>query len=59
LLSPAVVFLAEMIPSTNGLGCLSTPRAISEPSTSLLGLLLNTGFNALQRRLLLGFPDEG
>jgi NitT/TauT family transport system permease protein len=26
---------------------------------SLLGLTLNAGFNALQRRLLIGFPEQG
>ena len=26
---------------------------------SMLGLLLNAGFNALRARLLVGFPEEG
>jgi NitT/TauT family transport system permease protein len=26
---------------------------------SLLGLVLNAAFNALQRRLLIGFPETG
>ena len=57
---------AEMITSTNGLGHLliCAARGFETVDTfvplitiSLLGLL-NTGFNALQRRLLLGFPSE-
>jgi len=68
VISCIVVFLAEMITSTNGLRHLLIYAArnfetvdmfVPLITISLLGLLLNTGFNALQRRLLLGFPDEG
>ncbi|MGZ3286141.1 MAG: ABC transporter permease, partial [Xanthobacteraceae bacterium] len=61
------VFLAEMITSTDGLGHLLV-RASRNFQTidmfvplitiSLLGLLLNVGFNALRVRLLAGFPEE-
>jgi NitT/TauT family transport system permease protein len=64
VISCIVVFLAEMISSTNGLGHLLIYAARSFETVdmfvplitiSLLGLVLNTGFNALQRRLLVGF----
>jgi len=67
VVSCIVVFLAEMITSTNGLGHLLIYAARSFETVdmfvplitiSLLGLVLNTGFNALQRRLLLGFSDD-
>jgi ABC-type nitrate/sulfonate/bicarbonate transport system permease component len=62
-----VVFLAEMITSTDGLGHLLVRAARSFQTVdmfvplitiSLIGLLLNAGFNALRRRLLVGFPEE-
>ena len=68
VISCIVVFLAEMITSTNGLGHLLIYAARSFETVdmfvplitiSLLGLALNAAFNALQRRLLIGFPDEG
>jgi ABC-type nitrate/sulfonate/bicarbonate transport system permease component len=67
VISCIVVFLAEMITSTNGLGHLLIYAARSFETVdmfvplitiSLLGLVLNTAFNALQRRLLIGFPEE-
>lgn len=66
VISCIVVFLAEMITSTDGLGHLLVRAARSFQSVdmfvplitiSLLGLLLNAGFNALRRRLLAGFPE--
>ena len=67
VISCIVVFLAEMITSTDGLGHLLV-RASRNFQTidmfvplitiSLLGLLLNVGFNALRARLLAGFPEE-
>jgi len=68
VISCIVVFLAEMITSTNGLGHLLIYAARNFETVDMfvplitiaqLGLLLNVGFNALQGRLLLGFPDEG
>jgi ABC-type nitrate/sulfonate/bicarbonate transport system permease component len=68
VISCIVVFLAEMISSTNGLGHLLVYAARSFHTVdmfvpliaiSMLGLLLNTGFNALRARLLVGFPEEG
>jgi ABC-type nitrate/sulfonate/bicarbonate transport system permease component len=68
VISCIVVFLAEMITSTNGLGHLLIYAARSFETVdmfvplitiSLLGLALNAGFNALQARLLIGFPEEG
>jgi len=62
-----VVFLAEMITSTDGLGHLLVRAArnfqtvdmfVPIIAISLLGLLLNLGFNALRARLLIGFPEE-
>lgn len=66
VISCIVVFLAEMITSTNGLGHLLIYAARSFETVdmfvplitiSLLGLVLNAAFNALQRRLLSGFPE--
>jgi len=68
VISCIVVFLAEMITSTNGLGHLLIYAARSFETVdmfvplitiSLLGLVLNAAFNALQARLLIGFPEEG
>jgi NitT/TauT family transport system permease protein len=68
VISCIVVFLAEMITSTNGLGHLLVYAARSFHTVdmfvplitiSILGLLLNAGFNALRKRLLAGFPEEG
>jgi ABC-type nitrate/sulfonate/bicarbonate transport system permease component len=68
VISCIVVFLAEMISSTNGLGHLLVYAARSFHTVdmfvpliaiSMLGLLLNAGFNALRARLLAGFPEEG
>jgi NitT/TauT family transport system permease protein len=62
-----VVFLAEMITSTDGLGHLLMRAARNFQTVdmfvpliviSLLGLTLNAGFNAIRRRLLRGFPEE-
>jgi len=67
VISCVVVFLAEMITSTDGLGHLLVRAARSFQTVdmfvplitiSLLGLGLNAGFNALRRRLLIGFPEE-
>jgi ABC-type nitrate/sulfonate/bicarbonate transport system permease component len=68
VISCIVVFLAEMITSSNGLGHLLIYAARSFETVdmfvplitiSLLGLALNAGFNALRARLLVGFPEEG
>ncbi len=67
IISCIVVFLAEMITSTDGLGHLLIRAArnfqtvdmfVPLIAISLLGLVLNAGFNALRRRLLRGFPEE-
>jgi ABC-type nitrate/sulfonate/bicarbonate transport system permease component len=67
VISCIVVFLAEMISSTNGLGHLLVYAARSFHTVdmfvplitiSILGLALNTAFNALRTRLLVGFPEE-
>jgi ABC-type nitrate/sulfonate/bicarbonate transport system permease component len=67
VISSIVVFLAEMITSTDGLGHLLVRAArnfqtvdmfVPLITISLLGLLLNAGFNAVRRRLLIGFPEE-
>jgi NitT/TauT family transport system permease protein len=67
VISCIVVFLAEMITSTDGLGHLLVRASRSFQTIdmfvplitiSLLGLLLNVGFNALRARLLIGFPEE-
>ena len=62
-----VVFLAEMITSTDGLGHVLVRAARNFQTVdmfvpiiviSLLGLLLNAGFNVLRARLLIGYPEE-
>ena len=67
VISCIVVFLAEMITSTDGLGHLLVRAArnfqtvdmfVPLITISMLGLVLNAGFNALRRRLLIGFPEE-
>jgi ABC-type nitrate/sulfonate/bicarbonate transport system permease component len=67
IISCIVVFLAEMITSTDGLGHLLMRAARNFQTVdmfvpliviSLLGLTLNAGFNAIRRRLLRGFPEE-
>ena len=67
VISCIVVFLAEMITSTDGLGHLlvrasrnfqTVDMFVPLITISLLGLLLNVGFNALRARLLAGFPEE-
>jgi ABC-type nitrate/sulfonate/bicarbonate transport system permease component len=61
-----VVFLAEMISSTNGLGHLLVYAARSFHTVdmfvplitiSMLGLALNAAFNGLRARLLRGYPE--
>jgi NitT/TauT family transport system permease protein len=63
-----VVFLAEMITSSDGLGHLLILAArnfhtvdmfVPLITISLLGLMLNGAFNALRAWLLRGFPEEG
>jgi ABC-type nitrate/sulfonate/bicarbonate transport system permease component len=67
IISCIVVFLAEMITSTDGLGHLLMRAARNFQTVdmfvpliviSLVGLTLNAGFNAIRRRLLRGFPEE-
>ncbi|WP_341908979.1 ABC transporter permease subunit [Ferrovibrio terrae] len=67
VISCIVVFLAEMITSTDGLGHLLVRASRSFQtvdmfvpliSISVLGLLLNAGLNLLRQRLLAGFPAE-
>jgi NitT/TauT family transport system permease protein len=67
VISCIVVFLAEMISSTNGLGHLlvyasrsfrTVDMFVPLITISILGLALNAGFNALRARLLAGFPEE-
>ncbi len=67
IISCIVVFLAEMITSTDGLGHLLVRAArnfqtvdmfVPLITISILGLLLNAAFNALRRYLLRGFPEE-
>jgi ABC-type nitrate/sulfonate/bicarbonate transport system permease component len=67
VISCIVVFLAEMISSTNGLGHLlvyasrsfhTVDMFVPLITISILGLALNTAFNALRARLLVGFPEE-
>jgi NitT/TauT family transport system permease protein len=62
-----VVFLAEMILSTDGLGQLLVRAArnfqtvdmfVPIIAISMLGLLLNAAFNVLSKRLLVGFPSQ-
>jgi ABC-type nitrate/sulfonate/bicarbonate transport system permease component len=66
VISCIVVFLAEMITSTNGLGHLLIYASRSFQTVdmfvplimiSILGLTLNVGFNALRAWLLAGFPE--
>jgi NitT/TauT family transport system permease protein len=67
IISCIVVFLAEMITSTDGLGYLlvragrnfqTVDMFVPLISISILGLALNAAFNALRRALLRGFPEE-
>ena len=67
VISCIVVFLAEMITSSNGLGHLLVYASRSFETVdmyvpliaiSFLGLTLNAGFNALRTWLLAGFPEE-
>jgi len=66
VISCIVVFLAEMITSSNGLGHLlvyasrsfhTVDMFVPLITISILGLALNAGFNALRARLLKGFPE--
>jgi NitT/TauT family transport system permease protein len=68
VISCIVVFLAEMITSSDGLGHLliyasrsfeTVDMYVPLITISILGLVLNAGFNALRARLLAGFPEEG
>ena len=68
IISCIVVFLAEMITSTDGLGYLlvragrnfqTVDMFVPLISISILGLTLNAGFNALRKWLLRGFAEEG
>jgi len=67
VISCIVVFLSEMISSTEGLGHLLVRAArnfqtvdmfVPIIAISALGLILNAGFNALRAWLLRGFPEE-
>jgi len=67
IISCIVVFLAEMITSTDGLGHLLMRAArnfqtvdmfVPLIAISMLGLMLNALFNLVRRRLLRGFPEE-
>lgn len=67
VISCIVVFLSEMISSTDGLGQLLVRAArnfqtvdmfVPIIAISALGLILNAGFNLLRARLLKGFPEE-
>jgi NitT/TauT family transport system permease protein len=67
IISCIVVFLAEMITSTDGLGYLMVRAArnfetvdmfVPLISISILGLTLNAAFNTLRGYLLRGFPEE-
>jgi NitT/TauT family transport system permease protein len=67
IISCIVVFLAEMITSTDGLGYLMVRAArnfqtvdmfVPLISISILGLTLNAAFNMLRAYLLRGFPEE-
>ena len=67
VISCIVVFLAEMITSTDGLGQMLVRAArnfqtvdMFEPiiTITLLGLLLNAAFNVLSARLLVGFAEQ-
>jgi len=66
VISCIVVFLAEMISSTDGLGYLLVRAARSFQtvdmfvpliSISLLGLILNAAFHSVRKVLLRGFPE--
>ena len=66
VISCIVVFLAEMITSSNGLGHLlvyasrsfhTVDMFVPLITISILGLALNAGFNALRARLLKGYPE--
>jgi len=68
IISAIVVFLAEMLTSTDGLGHLlvyasrtfqTVDMFVPLITISIIGLLLNAGFNGLRKRFLAGFPDEG
>jgi NitT/TauT family transport system permease protein len=67
IISCIVVFLAEMITSTDGLGYLlvragrnfqTVDMYVPLISISILGLTLNAAFNMLRAWLLRGFPEE-
>jgi NitT/TauT family transport system permease protein len=67
IISCIVVFLAEMITSTDGLGYLlvvagrnfqTVDMFVPLISISILGLTLNAAFNTLRAYLLRGFPEE-
>jgi len=67
VISCIVVFLSEMISSTDGLGHLlvrasrnfqTVDMFVPIIAISVLGLMLNFGFNLLRARLLVGFPEE-
>jgi ABC-type nitrate/sulfonate/bicarbonate transport system permease component len=67
VISCIVVFLSEMISSTDGLGQLLVRAArnfqtvdmfVPIIAISALGLILNAAFNALRAWLLVGFPEE-
>ena len=67
IISCIVVFLAEMITSTDGLGWLlvragrnfqTVDMFVPLISISILGLTLNAAFNTLRAFLLRGFPEE-
>ena len=67
VISCIVVFLSEMISSTDGLGHLLVRAArnfqtvdmfVPIITISALGLMLNVAFNWLRARLLVGFPEE-
>ncbi len=67
VISCIVVFLSEMISSTDGLGSLLVRAArnfqtvdmfVPIIAISVLGLILNGLFNLLRARLLVGFPEE-
>ena len=67
VISCIVVFLAEMITSTDGLGHVLVTAArtfqavdmfVPLISISILGLTLNAAFNKLRAFLLRGFPEE-
>jgi NitT/TauT family transport system permease protein len=67
IISCIVVFLAEMITSTDGLGYLlvragrnfqTVDMYVPLISISILGLTLNAAFNMLRAHMLRGFPEE-